>query len=401
MSKSHIKPILWIISELFYPDETSTAYILTDIANGIEKKYNVKVICGPEFYDKKKTKDRSSSQSLNKNIVIFRTSPINLNKDKLSTRVLRFFIASYKIYRIAKTHINAEDKVLLVTNPPLLILLIAKLKRKIGFEYILLVHDVFPENMKTAGLKIPDFIFKKSKKIIDNAYSKTDKIIVIGRDMKDVIAGKIAGKGHSNITIIENWGDVDSILPKEDFATKTNSITIEYAGNIGRGQNLLPFLQLWSKLKNNVIELSIWGSGAAESSLKLYVNNHDVDNVVFNGPYFRSQQNDVLNSCDIALVTLAHGMYGLGVPSKSYNIMAAGKPILFIGDLKSEIALIIKENEIGYCFENNDIEGLKYFLNNLSIKDKEEFNIMGNRARALAVRCFTKKVIINKFIREI
>lgn len=401
MSKSHMKPILWIISELFYPDETSTAYILTDIANGIEEKYNVKVICGPEFYDIKKTRDISSCQSLNKNIVIFRTSSINLNKDRLSTRVIRFFIASYKIYRIAKTHIKAEDKVLLVTNPPLLILLIAKLKRKIGFDYVLLVHDVFPENMKTAGLKIPGFILKKTKKIFDSAYAKADKIIVLGRDMKEVIASKIAGKGHSNISIIENWGDVDSIVPKENFATNTDTITIEYAGNIGRGQNLLSFLQLWSKLKNNLIKLSIWGSGAVESSLTLYANKHNIDSIEFNGPYFRSQQNEVLNSCDIALVLLAQGMFGLGVPSKSYNIMAAGKPILYIGDLKSEIALIIKENSIGYCFENDDIEGLKNFLNNLSIRDKEEFKRMGDRARALAVSCFTKKEIINKFIREI
>lgn len=46
----------------------------------------------------------------------------------------------------------------------------------------------------------------------------------------------------------------------------------------------------------------------------------------------RSQQNDFLNACDIGIVTLNDGMYGLGVPSKSYNIWAAGKPILYIGD---------------------------------------------------------------------
>lgn len=46
------KKILWIVTELFPPDETSTAYILGEIANTMASKYQVKVICGPEIYDK-------------------------------------------------------------------------------------------------------------------------------------------------------------------------------------------------------------------------------------------------------------------------------------------------------------------------------------------------------------
>lgn len=45
---------LWLISELFPPDETSTAFILGEIANVMTQIYDVKVICGPEIYDKRK-----------------------------------------------------------------------------------------------------------------------------------------------------------------------------------------------------------------------------------------------------------------------------------------------------------------------------------------------------------
>lgn len=44
------KQILWIVTELFPPDETSTAYILGEVANAMVQKYVVKVICGPEIY---------------------------------------------------------------------------------------------------------------------------------------------------------------------------------------------------------------------------------------------------------------------------------------------------------------------------------------------------------------
>lgn len=71
---------------------------------------------------------------------------------------------------------------------------------------------------------------------------------------------------------------------------------------------------------------------AEENRLKDYTQSHKMSNVVFHGAYLRSKQSEVINSCDMALVTLTEGMFGLGVPSKTYNIMAAGKAVLFIGE---------------------------------------------------------------------
>ena len=55
------KQTLWIVTELFPPDETSTSYILGEIANAMVEKYQVKVICGPEIYDKRKKLDENVS----------------------------------------------------------------------------------------------------------------------------------------------------------------------------------------------------------------------------------------------------------------------------------------------------------------------------------------------------
>ena len=48
------KKKIWIVTELFYPEETAVAYIFTRIANYLSSSYNVSVICGPEFYDNNK-----------------------------------------------------------------------------------------------------------------------------------------------------------------------------------------------------------------------------------------------------------------------------------------------------------------------------------------------------------
>ena len=107
--------------------------------------------------------------------------------------------------------------------------------------------------------------------------------------------------------------------------------------------------------------------------------------VFFHGPYYRSQQNEVLAACDIAVVTLQDGMYGLGVPSKTYNILASGRPVLFLGPKDSEIDMLVREKGIGYCEWP-------------AMWDKEELARMGARAGEVAENEYSETAILNKFI---
>ena len=122
------------------------------------------------------------------------------------------------------------------------------------------------------------------------------------------------------------------------------------------------------------------------------------DQVSFHGPYFRSEQQKVLNACDIALVRLVEGMYGLGVPSKTYNILAAGKPVLYIGERNTEIWRMIEENGNGVCFEPHDKEGLLAFLRGLSLESRVKLREMGKISRKLAEGKYSKQAILDKFV---
>lgn len=371
------KQILWIVTELFPPDETSTAYILGEVANAMVQKYVVKVICGPEIYDKRKKLDEKNKFKLDASIEVMRVDGTDFDKNTTKGKALSFLLMSKRLYSLAKSNIKKEDKVLMVTNPAPLVLLMARLKRKIGFEWNVLVHDVFPENTKPAGLNLP--LYGLFKHLFDNAYSKADQLIAIGRDMADVLGNKIkdCSKNKPKISIIENWADIEGITPQ---TMPEGNIVLEYAGNIGRVQGLNKVIE---QLPEN-IEFHIYGTGAMEESLKKM--NHP--RVFFHGPYFRSQQNEVLSACHIAIVTLQDGMYGLGVPSKTYNILAAGRPIVYFGPKNSEIDLLVREKHIGYCGWPQ-----KW--------DKEELVEMGKRARALAESDYSEEAIMSKFIQAI
>lgn len=71
---------LWIVTELFPPDETSTSYILGEIANAMAKKYCVGVICGPEIYDKRKALDINNKFNLDESIEVHRAKGADLDK---------------------------------------------------------------------------------------------------------------------------------------------------------------------------------------------------------------------------------------------------------------------------------------------------------------------------------
>lgn len=392
---------LWIISELFPPDETSTAFILGEIANVMARKYEVKVICGPEIYDKRKKTDPNNKFVLDPQISVIHVKGVDLDKNTFFGKAMRFAVISRQLYTTAKKNIKEEDKVLLVTNPAPVVALISRLKKKRNFELNILVHDVFPENTKPAGLKLPSWAYKFLKNLFDKAYSRADQLIALGRDMKQVLEQKVGRFEHKPKTIvIENWADLDIVSPMEQ-SMNPDKVVLEYAGNIGRVQGLQSMVEYIKAVGNNELEFHLWGTGAEENSLKEYVQRNGMNNVVFHGAYLRSKQSEVINSCDLALVTLTEGMFGLGVPSKTYNIMAAGKAILFIGEPNSEIGLLVKEKNIGYVFEPTDREGIVKFISSLSTEKCAEFKEMKKRARKVAETEYAKDIILNKFVEAI
>lgn len=367
---------LWIVTELFPPDETSTAYILGELANAFVRKYQVKIICGPEIYDKRKKLDNNNRYVLDSSIEVFRVESADFDKNTVKGKALSFLLMSHRLVKLAKAHIGRGDKVLMVTNPAPLVVLMSRLKEKIGFELNILVHDVFPENTKPAGLRLPAYgLFKR---FFDKAYSRADQLIALGRDMKSVLQQKvICYNKEMKITVIENWAEVENIR-QQPFPE--GKIILEYAGNIGRVQGLDKVIE---QLPDE-IEFHLYGTGALENKLKEMKH----PNVFFHGPYFRSQQNEVLAACDIAVVTLQEGMYGLGVPSKTYNILASGRPILYLGPENSEIDLLVREEGIGYCGWPK-------------AWDKKELVTMGKKARELAEREYSEEKILDKFLNAI
>lgn len=383
---------LFIVSELFYPNRTSTAYIMTELANYLAKSHKVSVITTNIRYDDNITSD---VENLEYNVIRKKVGDVNKNSffSRIKGAVGSSLVLAYELFK----NVKKGEKVLVVTNPFLIIFFIAVLRIFKKFEYNLLVHDVFPENTIPAGLKSKkSFSYKLLKIIFDWSYRKADKLIVLGEDMKQLLIQK--GVSDRSINIIPNWYDDDLISPefnRSEYLGIPNldqKIVIGFAGNIGRVQGLDDFLESFVKAGNNKLVFVAVGDGAMIGFLKEKYGSKD--NIYFLGNKPRNEQSYFLNSFDISLVTLAKGMYGLGVPSKSYNILKTGKPILYIGDSNSEIDLMIEKNDCGWSFNWEEKAQLTTFLTNINSSDINKFKI---KNQDLADNKFNSSLIKNHF----
>ncbi|PTT71825.1 MULTISPECIES: glycosyltransferase family 4 protein [unclassified Chryseobacterium] len=394
---------LWIATELFYPEETSTSFILTKIANRLSEKYHVKVVCGDPVYDKQK---KSSHFSLDSRVNVHRIKGWGGNKNSLLSRSLRFVFLSLSIFFYLWKNVKKGEKVFMVTNPAPLILLLSILKRFKKIELIILVHDVFPENTIPAGIikSEKSVLYRVLRSIFDKAYSKADLLITLGRDMQKVIEAKIRKYNRrSKIEIIENWGDTEGIYPllkegvfNEDSSLK-DRIIFQYAGNLGRVQGLIELLHIIKKVKNDRLAFHFVGEGAVRDTMIEYVKENQLTNVFFDGAYSREEQLQVLNKADVSFVSLAPKMFGLGVPSKTYNILAAGKPVLYVGEKNSEIDLLLRDENIGYSFQHFEEQKILDFFNSFDETSVKELELMKENARKVAEEKFSEEIILNKF----
>lgn len=383
-----------IVSEMFYPDKTSTAYIMTKIADELSKTANIVVLTTDNNYDGTKF----SIGSEDKSYKIVRIRGGVHDKNKLLSRTYRMVSTSLKLFFKLWSIVTPNCDVIIVTNPAPFLILASILKRIKGFKLSIIVQDVFPENANAAGLiSSKNVVYKIAKNIWEHSYHLADRLIVCGRDMKEIFRSKLSRfNQRPEIIVIENWAD-KNLLEYENLHINDDPIEILFAGNIGRCQGIESFLDI---IKNNDISnvnIRFRGDGAVVPNIKNFIGSNPGKKVFYGGRYSRDEQFSILSNCDIALVTLTDGMFGLGVPSKSYNIMSAGKPILYIGDPNSEIALIIKEHNIGYSFAPSEQERIVNWLKNLNQQDKKDFIQKGKIARELAKTLFSEDTILKKY----
>ena len=393
---------IWIVSEIYYPVKTSTGYYMTEIAEYLAYRgLDVHVICTNSTYNEGES-ESITKEEVYKGVHVHRVSTVSIDKNNFLKRILRLSVSSCCLFFRILSSVHNGDRILVVTNPAFLLLIMPFIAWWKKITYTVLVHDIFPENL-VAIKKISSLspVYKCLKFFFDRAYSKSECCISIGRDMSEVLCNKL--HMGSNIQLIPIWSQNEEIFPRDKRETSLcknllleDKFVFQFAGNLGHAQGIDNLLEAIDMIDNENIHFLFIGGGAKTSEISSFIKTKCHKNISLVGFQDRSQQDDFLNSCDVGIVTLNDGMFGLGVPSKSYNIMAAGKPILYIGDTNSEIALCIKEYTMGWVVEPNNPYALKNMMEYI-YKNRNNLDSIRNNARTTADTVFARTKILEKY----
>lgn len=122
------------------------------------------------------------------------------------------------------------------------------------------------------------------------------------------------------------------------------------------------------------------GGGLRRPALEHFCRMQGISNVEFRPHCERSDLGESLSRGHIGLVTQLPETLGSVVPSKIYGIMAAGRPILYIGPAKSTPAEHIRTYKCGWHIEPGDADTLESLLFKLR-DDRQLIFQSGQRAR--------------------
>lgn len=383
---------VWIVSELYAPELTSTGYFVTEIAERLAARgAPVRAVCSQPTYAERGTV--APRRERRGGVDVSRTRGPSLSKDRVLGKIANMSAFCAGVWRTLSREVAAGDVVLAVTNPPLAPYVAARAARRRGAHFALLVHDMFPETLSATGFASPDTSIVRaldaaSRRLLRSA----DLVIAIGRDMER----RLLDKGARNVAMIPNWADVTEIRPVSPPPSGDGDpFIVQYAGNLGRTHDLGLLLDV-ARATGDVARWEFIGAGAQRPVVEAGARARDLHNVRVADYRPRAERSASLGSCHAAVIAFRAGMAGISVPSRLYNIMASARPVLAVCDADSELAMVVREHDIGWIVAPGDRAALEATVREAAAAP-ERCVAMGERARAAVERLYARDIVLDRY----
>ena len=322
-------------------------------------------------------------------------------------RAARYFLLCIKSFnRGAFSKRSHECDVMFVSStPPILGATAGLVKRVNKKPLVYCLQDIFPDSLVGTGLsKKGSLLWKIGRVIEDFTYRNADKIIVISEDFKKNIMAK--GVPEEKIEVIYNWVDEEAVvdIPRSEnklfdkYNLDRDKFYITYSGNIGLTQNMDLLLEVMDELKTEApdIRLVLIGEGAYKKQVEEIVNAKNLTNVKLLPFQPYEDISHVFSLGDAGLVISKPGVGENSVPSKTWSIMSASRPVLANFD-ENELKDIVSEHRCGIFTKAGDKEAFKASILEL-YHNPEACREYGRNGRQFVMDHLTKKVGTKKYV---
>jgi colanic acid biosynthesis glycosyl transferase WcaI len=361
------------VNRYFFPDQSATSQMLSDLAFGLTQRgYVIHILCSRLRYDQPEA--NLVAREIVDGVTVQRAWTTRFGRDRLAGRALdyiTFYISSAWILLKILKH---GDTVVAKTDPPLISIVAMAAARLKGARLLNWLQDIFPEVASHLGYNpLPKRIDGLLRRIRNSTLRAADMNIVLGGRMREFL--ERLGIPSAKICVIENWADGDPqaarVAANSMLRTQlglAGKFVVGYSGNLGRAHEFQTLLDAASHLNvdKDVVFLMI-GGGAGMVALKDAVTRRGLSNFLFLPYQPRASLTDSMAAADVHWVSLLPSLEGLIVPSKLYGILAAGRPIIFIGDEDGEAARLIRAAHVGYVVAVGNAHELKRRIAELKV----------------------------------
>jgi glycosyltransferase involved in cell wall biosynthesis len=248
-----------------------------------------------------------------------------------------------------------------------------------GPRHFIWEMDLFPDAFVALGaLSANGLATRLLGWIEDRTRSHSDGIIVLGPCMRSRLLSR-GTPGHL-IHVAENWADGSVIVPLPNRAA--GPLNILYSGNLGLSHDIDTIAAAMLHFRNDARFAFVFaGGGVGRAKIEQLCETHGIGNARFLPYAERDHMNVHLAQADIGLVTEHTACVGTVVPSKLYALMAAGRPVLFIGPRQATPGTVVNRFQCGWQVNPGDLPALVTLLERLSAH-RGEIAAYGARARA-------------------
>ncbi|MDW7669902.1 MAG: glycosyltransferase family 4 protein, partial [Bacillota bacterium] len=339
-------------------------------------------------------------------IEIKRLKYLQLNRSNFFGRLANYFSFTLAV-ALRFGYLRNFKSVIVYSNPPVLPLITTIANRIFNTKIIFVSYDVYPEiAYLTNSISEKSIISKIMILINKGVFKNVNKVVALSHEMKMYLLTHRPTLSEQQIVVIPNWyedkGICSSLYTSNNklfnSVSKSKKLIVSYFGNMGICQDLDTIVNSIRQFKDDYeVKFIFAGHGKKMDKLKTLVEEEKLDNVkIFDFLHGQDFQ-DALNISDCFLVSLAEGLTGLCVPSKTYSYMMAGKPVIAIMGEESDIVRDLRENNAGYAMQVGETSKLVNAIKELR-DDNSKRTMMGLNCRNLFLRKYKKEHCTQKYI---
>lgn len=405
------QPRILILTLVFAPDGVSTATIMTELAQGLNKLgHDLIVVTTTPHYNRdldalayqplKPKWGQLLFQSEFRGINVYHARVQAKGKRVISRLIdyLRFHIIS----TLAAWRLGGMYRVVLAPSPPLTIGLSAMMLAFVrGVPFVYNVQEVYPDIAISLGILKNRIVIWALERLEQIIYARAEAVVVISEGFRRRLIAK--GVPNQKLHVIPNFVDVGFIQPGDrhnDFSQQQRldqRFVVLYAGNIGLTQDFETVIAAAKQLADiSEICFLIVGDGARREWLVKEVKESAIPNVLILPYQPHSTVPLMYASSDICLVPMLRGTTLGTFPSKIYTIMAAGRPAIVAADPDSELAWVVGESKCGVVVPPGDQAALAEAIRS-AYNNRGTLGEMGINGREYAVKNHSPEAVARRY----